>query len=973
MFRLRIKSDVRKNKSLDKNKSVVNHVKYINREGKYRDVDNEEQLRRLENLTNTIVGQELSLPIPDKEHVIYSSPFGIIKLDRDGLHLSENASPETVAIALSISGYLYKGKIDVAGDEAFRQKVLSVATVFKYNTTFNNDNMQELFTQLKKEEENDRREWNERRRSIGNAGNGSVRLDGKSSGRKSGWKRIIQTGSQKSTLRNRSGKPNAAKHSSGASTTRRLTVPTLSSLPVVPERYRQRSGASGIMQRDGTVQRMSRVLDRGSASYGVMRWLLPERRRVEVERVTNLLITKFRNQANNDFSEGHVKYINRSEAFEVRGGCLYTSNHLPAWAENSAEKFFAAADIYERKNAERYKEIELALPNELDLETHKAIIEKFIEQHLKDYYYTYAIHDKIGALSNGERQPHVHIMFSTRKIDDVEKEHERTPEKFFARSNPDNPELGGCKKEAKWVDKYRYAYLRELREDAARIINDALEEKGIKVRVSHKSLKEQAAAAKAEGNLYLAELLSRVPEQHVDALDVLEGKAQEIKSNRRFIYDYTQSVHEKNIFRDILKYENSERQILELEEMYKSVSAQIANHELSESEKNYYDALKEELDEIVKDIYIQRQLPLWGNEIIEQSHSDFMNARERENWQEIKALGKQKKNWERFKIELESQYQDDVNVRNALEAIKKHIKDIDDTLREKAILSRRTFRRLNLDSKKEAIKIHTAQILFENDFPKKRLEKSIDKFRMEIDKLTEFSLSLNQTERTDQEEQIFSTEEIISEANRTVAEIKKDISASLKRKEYLRKKVISHARAIAMAKNVYTKGGFKKVREKIREVQKKLNNAPDEYVRIQLNKELDKLYMERQKLEDLCNKPKAQQKIYLIAAGILLKNQPSVNAYKEIENKVDGLFKELKTAKAVAVTISQKANPNVKYKIPHSSAQPISSPAILAAALSGNEKWAVLVASSPKDERFKDWKFLSELEKEELLQEMAEH
>ena len=77
-------------------------------------------------------------------------------------------------------------------------------------------------------------------------------------------------------------------------------------------------------------------------------------------------------------------------------------------------------------------EIEFALPDELtSVEQYKQIIDAFIAKHFSDRYFAYAIHEKIGALFNGQRHPHVHIIFSERLIDDVEKIKERSPKNFF--------------------------------------------------------------------------------------------------------------------------------------------------------------------------------------------------------------------------------------------------------------------------------------------------------------------------------------------------------------------------------------------------------------------------------------------------------------------------------------------------------------------------------------------------------------
>lgn len=45
--------------------------------------------------------------------------------------------------------------------------------------------------------------------------------------------------------------------------------------------------------------------------------------------------------------------------------------------------------------------------------------------------YAYAIYEKIGVMSNGQHYPHVHIMFSERLIDEVERAKERAACNFF--------------------------------------------------------------------------------------------------------------------------------------------------------------------------------------------------------------------------------------------------------------------------------------------------------------------------------------------------------------------------------------------------------------------------------------------------------------------------------------------------------------------------------------------------------------
>ena len=127
----------------------------------------------------------------------------------------------------------------------------------------------------------------------------------------------------------------------------------------------------------------------------------------------------------------HVEYINREKAFANRGDCLFHSHYLPKWAKDDPRKFFHAADRYEGTGNRRYMEIEFALPNELKtVEQYRQIVDAFIAKHLQDHYYAYVIHSKIGVMSDGQHHPHVHIMFSERFIDDVEKAKERAASNF---------------------------------------------------------------------------------------------------------------------------------------------------------------------------------------------------------------------------------------------------------------------------------------------------------------------------------------------------------------------------------------------------------------------------------------------------------------------------------------------------------------------------------------------------------------
>ena len=146
------------------------------------------------------------------------------------------------------------------------------------------------------------------------------------------------------------------------------------------------------------------------------------------------------------------------------------------------------------------------------------VIEVF---YLSDHYYAYAIHDKIGMLS-GQRHPHVHIMFSERLIDDVEKKKERAACNFFKYPIRKNVEATfeerrkhGAPKNRNWANKN---FLSVLRADFAQIQNEVLKRNGFSIRVDHRTLQAQKEEAEKNGDSSLARLFSRVPEKYIGVI-----------------------------------------------------------------------------------------------------------------------------------------------------------------------------------------------------------------------------------------------------------------------------------------------------------------------------------------------------------------------------------------------------------------------------------------------------------------------
>lgn len=192
----------------------------------------------------------------------------------------------------------------------------------------------------------------------------------------------------------------------------------------------------------------------------------------------------------------HAAYITRDGKYSGRERYedLESTGHgnMPAWAAHNPAHLWSAADEHERKNGATYREIEVALPRELNPEQRRELVEDFIQRELGDRHaYQWAIHTTKAALEGGE-QPHAHIMYSERTLDGID----RDPEQFFKRYNAKNPARGGCRKDSAGTEERLLA----TRERWAGIQNEHLARHGHAVTVDHRSLADQG--------------IDRAPERH---------------------------------------------------------------------------------------------------------------------------------------------------------------------------------------------------------------------------------------------------------------------------------------------------------------------------------------------------------------------------------------------------------------------------------------------------------------------------
>ena len=183
--------------------------------------------------------------------------------------------------------------------------------------------------------------------------------------------------------------------------------------------------------------------------------------------------------------------------FVAKRGVVHSEIVLPAdappWMADRERLWNAVEAAEKRKDAQLAREIQLAIPRELDRRAQTGLVRDFVTEHFValGMVADFAIHDVRAR--DGGRQPHSHVMLTLRRID---------PES----------RTGFGLKETAWN---RKELLRGWREAWAGHVNAALERSAVAERVDHRTLEAQRQEAAAAGDFAKAAELDREPEPKV--------------------------------------------------------------------------------------------------------------------------------------------------------------------------------------------------------------------------------------------------------------------------------------------------------------------------------------------------------------------------------------------------------------------------------------------------------------------------
>ena len=299
----------------------------------------------------------------------------------------------------------------------------------------------------------------------------------------------------------------------------------------------------------------------------------------------------------------HAKYIAREGKYakpSYHEEKLENTGHgnMPKWAEHNPNDFWQMADEHERKNGSTYREHVIALPRELDEYERHELIKDWIAQEIGEKHaYQYAIHNP-PALDGGE-QPHAHIMFSERTIDDVE----RDPDQYFKRYNSKNPEKGGAKKaNTPKFSAERKEELKAMRDRWEKTCNAHLERAGYSYRISMKSLKEQGIEREPI-NLTMKQL--KEPEIREAYQAVLKATEEDFKAELWVLMEFDGEFEEE------IKHQLAQAEAQIIAEIEAKRDAHVLQEafyqELADIDKHINPAQRNEVEENIEDSLDNRQ------------------------------------------------------------------------------------------------------------------------------------------------------------------------------------------------------------------------------------------------------------------------------------------------------------------------------------------------------------------------------
>ncbi len=984
LYHFTVKTDKRPGRNGNRVRATQ-HVEYINREGQYKNYDKKDA-----SIMNNLISSISKTDILDGTRaLLYKSPYGDITNTEDGLKIENDPSLDTMTIALMVAHESMQDSLIIKGTDSFKQKCVMAAAMADLPITFFDRKLQMDLDEERKEIENEKRRFRAEGGRIVRKSSSSFFKPDIISARKS----IIEA----------------------------PTTGALPSLHQLSERTLARDGQGEspmLVQRDEDDE----LVNPGATSNPPVRRDFSNGRRRRAVKTARQIMKNVNKNIESVYAQSHVEYINREKAFQKKGGCVYTAHKLPAWANDSPNKFFKAADRYSPKGARRYQEIEFALQNELTLEQNLEIINQFIEKNMPNHYYAFAIHDKIGAMSDGTHNLHVHLMFSPRVIDDIEQKQERQVSKYFKYPQRENAKdqsektrrEKGAPMDRRFSDP---AFIRELRVSYQDITNAVLEKYGYQARIDHRSLKAQKMEAEANGDTFLASLLDRLPEEHISRYGVLDEQSPEVQNikNYRKLKKKYQDLLYTHIEIEREKAEDKENKYSK--QLQERIQRILSSDEFIESNPDATSYVGELRDEFLKNLreydrLKERSISMTGFE--EQAELEYMTPAEREQYQAYKQTLAELDHWITFGQSIHQPKTDDQEEIEAynelLVALNKKYQELGERQEaQKELVDKIQFRLMSNKDIQKQIQLIVNRNLRDARHDWLKLQQAEQNLEVSAKTLEQ---ALFNTEMSENQIEEYHTKELYAIMRRRYYGYKKEYEKLLATAQKLKKYAFSSERALGIAKDKFTKGAYSETRKALRAVNKKLRYMEADQKKLQASIDKDGLLPEcaEQKknldaewknlmgqrnvlerklktLDERCAAPETNEKIQAIALGIMDKHSKANRKYEAVMAKVEvvkpKMIEAQKAMNLLKVQVQKDKENRIAYRINPDAMKKLGGPppsvrtsnggidkpgAIMKALLNSDAVCPQFVERNTgmdDDMGLKNWKLMTEIEKME--------